>query len=140
METSPMEPNRTLVVVTQAELRSLRRLATFLSLSTTIAEQARRSPGNLGVELRSRSPRRWCTMTAWTDAEAAAAFVASDPHRSAMRETARLIRRNTFARFTTDDALGAHLWPRAFDALDASRALEASRDLDAARQPSPDRR
>ncbi|MGY1821947.1 antibiotic biosynthesis monooxygenase [Geodermatophilus sp. SYSU D00079] len=74
------------VVLTQLHLRRFRDVPAFFRDSLAIRRQAMRSPGARSLHLRARPlARHFTTVSWWDDQAAVAAFVRTDPHRTAMR-------------------------------------------------------
>ncbi len=74
----------TFVSVTRLRLRSIRYLPEFIWRSQRAASQARKTPGNLGVQLRKTAGLTFWTLTLWKDSESMVAFRGASPHRDAM--------------------------------------------------------
>lgn len=109
---------RTVVVLTRAEVRSIRHLPEFARLSVASVRSALSTPGNRGVRIRPRRPLLWYTMTAWQDGDAVRAFMLDEPHKAAMRATRRVTRGTSFVRLEIDGSLDELSWSAVYHLLD----------------------
>lgn len=75
-----------LLSVTRLRVRSARFLLAFTWYSARSALQAKRSSGNLGVNLRKTNGLAFWTLTMWESEKAMRAFRAAAPHKNAMRK------------------------------------------------------
>ncbi len=72
------------ISVTRLRVRSLRYLPAFLLRAIPSSRQARRAPGNLGVNLLNDARWTFWTCTGWQDEASMRAFMMSGAHRKAM--------------------------------------------------------
>jgi Domain of unknown function (DUF3291) len=75
-----------LVSVTRLRLRSVRFILPFAWYTARSALQAKRSPGNRGVNLRKTNGLAFWTLTVWENGQAMRAFRGAVPHGKAMRK------------------------------------------------------
>lgn len=73
-----------LVAVTRLRVRSARFLVPFGWYSWRSFRQAKRAPGNLGVDLRKAEGLAFWTLTIWQDEAAMSAYRIAPPHLQAM--------------------------------------------------------
>lgn len=93
----PATGDEPLVMASRLEVRSLRQVPGFLLSSLALLQQARRSPGALGVALKADLLKRtFWTVSAWTDKAAVHAYAATEPHKSTMRRKRAVMRESTF--------------------------------------------
>jgi hypothetical protein len=72
--------------ITRLHLRSGRFLPPFLWYTFRSARQAKRTPGNLGVQLRRTDGLAFWTLSMWRTIEAMKKFMFALPHKEAMRK------------------------------------------------------
>ena len=72
--------------VTRLHLRSGRFLLPFFWYGVRSARQAKRTPGNLGVQLRRTNGVAFWTLSMWETIEAMKKFIFASPHRKAMEK------------------------------------------------------
>jgi quinol monooxygenase YgiN len=91
-----------LISVTRLRIRSFRYLFGFFVFATRSARQARRAPGNLGVDLLRDANNTFWTRTAWKDEAALRAFMIAAPHRRAMGKLAEWCNEASVVHWTQD--------------------------------------
>ena len=74
----------TFISATRLRIRSIRFLPAFFYYALISTRQARRAPGNLGMDARNDANLTFWTATAWKDEAAMRAFMMGEPHRKAM--------------------------------------------------------
>jgi quinol monooxygenase YgiN len=74
----------------------------FFVFATRSARQARRAPGNLGVDLLRDANNTFRTRTAWKDEAALRAFMMAPPHRHAMGKLAEWCNEASVVHWTQD--------------------------------------
>lgn len=72
------------VSITRLRLRSIRFLPAFILWANRSQKQARRSEGNLAIEILRDARWTFWTKSAWKDEDSMRAFMLDEPHRSAM--------------------------------------------------------
>jgi hypothetical protein len=73
-----------LISVTRLRIRSLRYMPMFFIYSILSARQARRTPGNCGIDLLQDANNTFWTRTAWSNEKAMHHFMLGGMHRRAM--------------------------------------------------------
>ena len=73
-----------LISVTRLRIRSPRYLPMFIVYSLLSSRQAKRAPGNCGIDLLRDANNTFWTRTAWSDEKALHAFMLGGMHRRAM--------------------------------------------------------
>ena len=74
-----------IVSVTRLHLRSIRFLLPFLWYTLRVSRQAKKRPGNLGVQLRKTNGLAFWTLSRWESNEAMNKFMFASPHKEAVR-------------------------------------------------------
>lgn len=118
-----------IVSVTRLHLRSLRFLPAFFWYSNRSARQAKKTPGNLGVNLRKTNGLAFWTLTMWQSPKAIRAFVLASPHKEAMQKLPYWCDEAAFADWEQDSTR----WP---DWEEAAQRLSASGRLARVLYPS----
>jgi hypothetical protein len=73
-----------LISVTRLRIRSPRYLPMFIIYSILSSRQARRAPGNCGIDLLRDANNTYWTKTAWRDEKTMQSFILGGMHRRAM--------------------------------------------------------
>jgi heme-degrading monooxygenase HmoA len=110
------------ISVTRLRLRTVRFLPAFIWRAQQSESQARKSPGNLGVELRKTKGWTFWTLTVWSSANDMAAFRRASPHREAMAKLQHWCDEAAVAHWE-QDAPNLPTWNEAAEHLYASGTL-----------------
>jgi hypothetical protein len=117
--------------VTRLRLRAVRYLLPFAWYTARSALQAKRSPGNLAINLRKTNGLTFWTLTVWEDEQAMRAFRNGAPHSSAMRKLPDWCDEASYAHWN-NDSRGLPSWE------DAAERLSNGGKLSKLRHPSAD--
>ena len=93
-----------LISVTRLRIRGWRFMPAFGLQAFRTFSQARRAPGNLGVDALNDAHRTFWTRTAWTDEAAMRAYIRAAPHGPAMRRLAEWCDEASVAHWTQESA------------------------------------
>jgi quinol monooxygenase YgiN len=110
-----------LISVTRLHLRSFWCLPKFFWHANRSASQARKAPGNLGVDLLKDPGLSFLTKTAWKDEAAMRAYMLSGAHRKAMPSIGELADEATTTHWEQASA-ALPSWPEARKRLDEKAA------------------
>lgn len=111
-----------IVSVTRLHLRSVRFLPAFFWYSNKSARQAKKTVGNLGVNLRKTNGLAFWTLTMWQSPEAMRVFVLAYPHKEAMQKLPYWCDEAAFADWEQDSTQWPS-WEEAAQRLGASGRL-----------------
>jgi Domain of unknown function (DUF3291) len=110
------------VSVTRLRVRSFRFVLPFIWYAVRSTLQAKGSPGNLGVRLRTTKKLAFWTLTLWKSANAMRVFRIAPPHRDAMRKLPYWCDEASYAHWD-HDAQAMPSWQEAAEKLSASGQL-----------------
>jgi hypothetical protein len=117
------------VSLTRLRVRSVWLLPKFFWYAVLSSQQARKAPGNLGVELLNDTNFAYWTKTLWKDEASMRAFLLSGAHRAAMPVLQQIV----------DEAQVAHYSADALpDWKEAHRRLQESGKFTTLKLPSAD--
>jgi heme-degrading monooxygenase HmoA len=119
------------VALTRLRVRSLRFLPSFFWQAFRASRQARRAPGNLGVELHVAARLAFWTMTAWQDEAAMNAYRIAPPHLHAMPKLLEWCDEASVAHWNQDS-------PDLPSWADAEKRMAEAGRLSKVNHPSPD--
>jgi len=119
VETDATSDGEVVVMATRLDLASLGTVLGFFRASMAIRKQARTSPGALGISLVAHPmKKRFLTLTAWSDREALNRFVATPPHRDAMKQYRPKMDHPVFVSWSMPASLLPPTWAEAIERLE----------------------
>jgi len=119
------------ISATRLRIRSIRFLPQFFYYALISTRQAKRAPGNLGMNVLNDSNWTFWTCTAWKDEAAMRGFMMGDPHRKAMPKLVQWCSEAAVVHWTQESpALPA--WS------ESHRRLAAEGRTSKVKHPSPD--
>ncbi len=119
------------ISVTRLRLRSWRMLPLFLWHAILSNRQARKAPGNLGVDLLNDATLTFWTKSAWADEAAMKAYMLAGAHKRAMPTLMEMCDEASVVHWTQDDA-ALPSW------TEAHRRMQADGRSSKVRRPSAD--
>ena len=119
-----------LISVTRLRIRSPRYLPMFIVYSLLSSRQAKRAPGNCGIDLLRDAHNTFWTRTAWSDEKALHAFMLGGMHRRAMPKLLDWCNEAATAHWTQES-------PELPDWLEAHRRIVSEGRRSKVRHPSP---
>lgn len=124
----PLEPDETyLVLASSIPVRRYRSTATLFRGSRLVKRQLAWTAGVKGFSLLARPFRkRYASLSVWAGENALATFVASEPHRTLMKELGPEMAPTTFARWTIQGRDGRPRWREALRRLEAAEQRDVT--------------